>query len=51
MKNLKKLQAELDRRTAVEKLTEKLIIDGKFEEAFFVLDTIDNDRARRLLNE
>ena len=27
--NIKALQAELDRRTAVEKLAEKLIIDGK----------------------
>ena len=51
MKNLKKLQAELDYRQAAEKIVERLIIEGKFEEAFSVLDTIDNDRARRLLNE
>lgn len=51
MRNLKKLQAELDHRTAFEKLAEKMIIEGKFEEAKELLDTLDNDRARRLLNE
>ena len=45
------LQAELDRRTAVEKLAEKMIIDGKFEEAKELLDTLDDDKARELMEE
>lgn len=48
-KNVTDLQAELDRRTAVEKLAEKLIIDGKFEEAKELLDTLDDDKARELM--
>lgn len=50
-KNVTDLQAELDRRTAVEKLAEKLIIDGKFEEAKELLDTLDDDKARELMEE
>lgn len=50
-KNITDLQAELDRRTAVEKLAEKMIIDGKFEEAKELLDTLDDDRARELMKE
>lgn len=49
VENIKALQAELDRRTAVEKLAEKMIIDGKFEEAKELLDTLDDDRARELM--
>ena len=49
VKNITDLQAELDRRTAVEKLAEKLIIDGKFEEAKELLDTLDDDKARELM--
>lgn len=49
VKNVTDLQAELDRRTAVEKLAEKLIIDGKFEEAKELLDTLDDDKARELM--
>ena len=45
------LQKELDRRTAVEKLAEKMIIDGKFEEAKELLDTLDDDKARELMEE
>ena len=48
-KNVTDLQAELDRRTAVEKLAEKMIIDGKFEEAKELLDTLDDDKARELM--
>ena len=51
VENIKALQAELDRRTAVEKLAEKMIIDGKFEEAKELLDTLDDDRARELMEE
>ena len=51
VENIKALQAELDRRTAVEKLAEKLIIDGKFEEAKELLDTLDDDKARELMEE
>lgn len=50
-KNITDLQKELDRRTAVEKLAEKMIIDGKFEEAKELLDTLDDDRARELMEE
>lgn len=50
-KNVTDLQVELDRRTAVEKLAEKMIIDGKFEEAKELLDTLDDDRARELMEE
>ena len=49
VKNITDLQAELDRRTAVEKLAEKLIIAGKFEEAKELLDTLDDDKARELM--
>ena len=49
VKNITDLQAELDRRTAVEKLAEKLIIDGKFEEAKELLDTLDDDKVVRYL--
>ena len=48
-KNITGLQAELDRRTAVEKLAEKMIIDGKFEEAKELLATLDDDKARELM--
>ena len=48
-KNRTGLQAELDRRTAVEKLAEKMIIDGKFEEAKELLATLDDDKARELM--
>lgn len=51
VENIKALQAELDRRTAVEKLAEKMIIDGKFEEAKELLDTLDDDKARALMEE
>lgn len=51
VKNITDLQAELDRRTAVEKLAEKLIIDGKFEEAKELLDSLDDDKARALMEE
>ena len=51
VKNITDLQAELDRRTAVEKLAEILIIDGKFEEAKELLDTLDDDKARELMEE
>ena len=47
VKNITDLQAELDRRTAVEKLAEKLIIDGKFEEAKELLDTLDDDKVEK----
>lgn len=49
IKEIKELQAELDRRTAVEKLAEKMIIDGKFAEAKELLDTLDDDKARELM--
>ena len=49
VENIKALQAELDRRTAVEKLAEKLIIDGKFEEAKELLDTLDDDKVEKLM--
>ena len=49
VKNITDLQAELDRRTAVEKLAEKMIIDGKFAEAKELLDTLDDDKARELM--
>lgn len=44
VENIKALQAELDRRTAVEKLAEKMIIEGKFAEAKELLDTLDDDK-------
>ncbi|WP_418963383.1 hypothetical protein, partial [Butyribacter intestini] len=49
VENIKALQAELDRRTAVEKLAEKMIIDGKFEEAKELLDTLDDDKVKKLM--
>lgn len=49
VKEITELQAELDRRTAVEKLAEKMIIDGKFEEAKELLDTLDDDKVVRYL--
>lgn len=49
VKEITELQKELDRRTAVEKLAEKMIIDGKFEEAKELLDTLDDDKARELM--
>lgn len=49
VENIKALQAELDRRTAVEKLAEKMIIDGKFEEAKELLDTLDDDKVEKLM--
>lgn len=51
VKEITELQKELDRRTAVEKLAEKMIIDGKFEEAKELLDTLDDDKARELMEE
>ena len=48
-KNITGLQAELEHRTAVEKLAEKMIIDGKFEEAKELLATLDDDKARELM--
>ncbi len=51
VKEITELQKELDRRTAVEKLAEKLIIDGKFEEAKELLETLDDDKARELMEE
>lgn len=50
-KEITELQKELDRRTAVEKLAEKMIIDGKFEEAKELLDSLDDDKARALMEE
>lgn len=49
VKNITDLQAELDRRTAVEKLAEKMIIDGKFAEAKELLDTLDDDKVEKLM--
>ncbi len=49
VKEITELQAELDRRTAVEKLAEKMIIDGKFAEAKELLDTLDDDKVVRYL--
>lgn len=49
VKEITELQAELDRRTAVEKLAEKMIIDGKFAEAKELLDTLDDDKIVRYL--
>jgi hypothetical protein len=49
IKNVTDLQAELDRRTAVEKLAEKMIVDGKFEEAKDLLETLDDDKVRELM--
>lgn len=49
VKNITDLQVELDRRTAVEKLAEKMIIDGKFEEAKELLETLDDDKVRELM--
>lgn len=48
VKNITDLQAELDRRTAVEKLAEKFIIDGKFQEAKELLDTLDDKKVMEL---
>ena len=49
VENIKALQAELDRRTAVEKLAEKMIIEGKFAEAKELLDTLDDDKVEKLM--
>lgn len=49
IKEIKELQAELEHRTAVEKLAEKMIIDGKFEEAKEILDSLDDDKVRELM--
>lgn len=49
VKNITDLQAEFVRRTAVEKLAEKLIIDGKFQEAKELLDTLDDAKVRKLM--
>jgi hypothetical protein len=51
VKNITDLQAELDRRTAVEKLAEKLIIEGKFEEGKALLDTLDDGKVRELMED
>lgn len=50
-KNITELQKELDHRTAVEKLAEKMIIEGKFEEAKELLYTLDDDKVRNLMEE
>ena len=50
-KEITELQKELDRRTAVEKLAEKLIIDGKFEEAKELLETLDDDKVEKLMEQ
>ena len=51
VKEITELQKELDRRTAVEKLAEKMIIEGKFEEAKELLYTLDDDKVRNLMEE
>lgn len=51
VKNITELQKELDHRTAVEKLAEKMIIEGKFEEAKELLYTLDDDKVRNLMEE
>ncbi|MBU5478054.1 hypothetical protein KQI69_02435 [Eubacterium sp. MSJ-13] len=51
IENIKALQTELEHRTAVEKLAEKMIIDGKFEEANELLDSLDDDKVRELMEE
>ncbi|RHT91574.1 hypothetical protein DW721_10730 [Clostridium sp. AM27-31LB] len=51
VKEITELQKELDRRTAVEKLAEKLIIDGKFEEAKELLETLDDDKVEKLMEQ
>ncbi len=48
VKEITELQKELDRRTAVEKLAEKMIIDGKFAEAKELLDTLDDKKVMEL---
>ena len=50
-KEITELQKELDHRTAVEKLAEKLIIDGKFEEAKELLETLDDDKVEKLMEQ
>lgn len=50
-KEITELQKELDHRTAVEKLAEKMIIEGKFEEAKELLYTLDDDKVRNLMEE
>ena len=50
-KNITELQKELDHRAAVEKLAEKMIIEGKFEEAKELLYTLDDDKVRNLMEE
>lgn len=51
VKEITELQKEFDRRTAVEKLAEKLIIDGKFEEAKELLETLDDDKVEKLMEQ
>ena len=51
VKEITELQKELDHRTAVEKLAEKMIIEGKFEEAKELLYTLDDDKVRNLMEE
>ena len=50
-KNITELQKELDHRTSVEKLAEKMIIEGKFKEAEELLYTLDDDKIRNLMEE
>lgn len=40
IKELTELQAELERRTAIEKQAEELIISGKYQQAIDLLRTI-----------
>ena len=51
VKNVMALQAELDHRAAIEKLAEKMIIEGKFEKAKELLYTLDDDKVRNLMEE
>ena len=51
VENIKALQAELEHRTAVEKLAEKLISEGRFEEAKEILNSLDDDKARELMED
>lgn len=44
IKEIKAMQQELDRRTEVEKEAEKLITEGKFEEANQLLSSLDKKK-------
>ena len=51
MSRTKELQAELDHRTEVEEKVFRLFSEGKFEEGKALLDTLDDEKVRELMED